>query len=162
MDYTVRGILQARLLEWVAMLSSRVSSQHRDWTEVSHIAGRFFTSWATREACDLEGRDRQTRRQETPARRLTCFVCFQRHPSVAAEAHDRKKQGSPRRRDRKTLYPVLKAPGWQDGQVHPRKWVGIHFFSQAKLSLVFYLFKNFFVRVELIYNVLLFSSVQQS
>ena len=41
-------------------------------------------------------------------------------------------------------------------------WVYIFFFFQAKLSLVFYLFKNFFVRVELIYNVLLFSSVQQS
>ena len=28
---------------------SRASSQPRDWTQVSHIAGRFFTSWATRE-----------------------------------------------------------------------------------------------------------------
>ena len=37
------GILQARILEWVAMLSSRGSSQPRDRTQVSHIAGRFFT-----------------------------------------------------------------------------------------------------------------------
>ena len=43
-------ILQARILEWVAMPSSRGSSQPRDWTQVSHIAGRFFTIWATREA----------------------------------------------------------------------------------------------------------------
>ena len=43
------GILQARILEWVAMLSSRESSQPRDWTQVSHIANRFFTVWATRE-----------------------------------------------------------------------------------------------------------------
>ena len=35
--------LQARILEWVAMPSSRGSSQPRDWTQVSHIAGRFFT-----------------------------------------------------------------------------------------------------------------------
>ena len=37
------GILQARILEWVAKPSSRGSSQHRDQTQVSHIAGRFFT-----------------------------------------------------------------------------------------------------------------------
>ena len=40
----------ARILEWVALLFSRGSSQPRDWTQVSHFAGRFFTSWATREA----------------------------------------------------------------------------------------------------------------
>ena len=46
---SVHGILQARMLEWVAMPSSRESSQLRDWTQVSHIAGGFFTIWATRE-----------------------------------------------------------------------------------------------------------------
>ena len=50
MDYIVHGILQARILEWVAFPFSRGSSQPRDWTQVSHIAGGFFTSWATREA----------------------------------------------------------------------------------------------------------------
>ena len=50
MDYTVHGILQARLLEWVAFRFCRGSSQPRDWTQVSHIAGGCFTSWATREA----------------------------------------------------------------------------------------------------------------
>ena len=44
------GILQARILEWVAIPSSRGSFPPRDWTKVSHIAGRFFTAWATREA----------------------------------------------------------------------------------------------------------------
>ena len=43
-------ILQARILQWVAMPSSRGSSQSRDRTQVSHTAGRFFTVWATREA----------------------------------------------------------------------------------------------------------------
>ena len=47
---SVHGILQARILEWVAMPSSRSSSQPRDQTQVSCIAGRFFTVWATREA----------------------------------------------------------------------------------------------------------------
>ena len=50
MDYTVHGILQARILEWVAFPFSRGSSQPRDWTQVSHIAGGFFTNWTTREA----------------------------------------------------------------------------------------------------------------
>ena len=49
MDYTVQGTLQARILEWVAFLFSRGSSQPRDRTQVSRIAGGFFTSWATRE-----------------------------------------------------------------------------------------------------------------
>ena len=50
MDYTVYRILQARILEWVAFSFSSGSSQPRDWTQVHHIAGRSFTSWATREA----------------------------------------------------------------------------------------------------------------
>ena len=50
MDYTVHGILQARILEWVAIPFFRESSQPRDRTEVSCMAGKVFTSWATREA----------------------------------------------------------------------------------------------------------------
>ena len=45
MDYTVHGILQARISEWVA----------RDWTQVSHIAGGFFSNRATREARESSG-----------------------------------------------------------------------------------------------------------
>ena len=44
------GILQARILEWIAMPFSRGSSQPRDQTQVSRIAGRRFNPWATREA----------------------------------------------------------------------------------------------------------------
>ena len=40
---SVHGVLQARILEWVAMPSSRGSSQPRDQTRVSHTAGGFFT-----------------------------------------------------------------------------------------------------------------------
>ena len=47
---SVHGILQAEILEWVATPSSRGTSQPRDQTQVSSIAGRFFTVWATREA----------------------------------------------------------------------------------------------------------------
>ena len=49
MDYAIRGILQARIQEWVAIPFSRGSSQPRNGTQVSHIASRFFTSWAIRE-----------------------------------------------------------------------------------------------------------------
>ena len=49
MDYIVHRILQARILEWVAYPFSRGSSWPRNWTRVSCTAGRFFTSWATRE-----------------------------------------------------------------------------------------------------------------
>ena len=44
MDYTIHGILQARILEWVVLPFFRGSSQSRDRTQVSHIAGGFFTS----------------------------------------------------------------------------------------------------------------------
>ena len=49
MDYTVHGILQTSILEWVAVPFSRGLSQSRDRTQVSHIAGGFFTTWARRE-----------------------------------------------------------------------------------------------------------------
>ena len=51
---SVRGILQAGILEWVAMPSSRGSSQPRYWTWVSCIAGRFFTIWPTRKALNIK------------------------------------------------------------------------------------------------------------
>ena len=55
MDYSLPGssvheILQTGILEWVAIPFSRRSSQPRDWTQVFHIAGEFFTVWATMEA----------------------------------------------------------------------------------------------------------------
>ena len=48
--FSVYGILQARILEWIAIPFSRGSSWSRDWPWVSCIAGRFFTVWTTREA----------------------------------------------------------------------------------------------------------------
>ena len=47
---TVHGILQARILEWVAFPFSRGPSQPRGWIHISLTAGGFFTSWATRKA----------------------------------------------------------------------------------------------------------------
>ena len=50
---SLHGILQARVLEWVAISFSRGSSWPRDWTLVSCIPGRLFNLWATREGFDL-------------------------------------------------------------------------------------------------------------
>ena len=76
MVYTVRGILQGRILEWVAIPFSRGSSQPRDRTQVSHIAGRFFTSWAIREALS---RHKNHHFKQTPRKMLVPLVpepCF--------------------------------------------------------------------------------------
>ena len=54
MDYTVHRILK------VAVPLSRGSTQTRDWTQVSHVEGRFFTIWATREALIIMVRDFKT------------------------------------------------------------------------------------------------------
>ena len=48
--HSVHEVLQARILEWVAIPFSRESSQPRNQTQVSCIAGEFFAVWATREA----------------------------------------------------------------------------------------------------------------
>ena len=49
-DSSLHGMLQARILEWVAVSFSRGPSRPRDRTQVSCVAGRFFTNRATREA----------------------------------------------------------------------------------------------------------------
>ena len=54
-NYTVHGILQARILEWVAYPISSGSSWSRNQTRVSCIAGGFFTNWAIREPQECDG-----------------------------------------------------------------------------------------------------------
>ena len=55
---SVHGILQARVLEWVAISFSRGSSRPRDRTCISHIVGRCFTIWATKEVLGVKVRGR--------------------------------------------------------------------------------------------------------
>ena len=50
--FSVHGIFQARILEWVAISFSRSSSRPREWTLVSCIIGRHLTVWATREVLE--------------------------------------------------------------------------------------------------------------
>ena len=75
MDYRVHGILQARILEWVAVPFSRGSSQPRDWTQVSCTAGEFFTIWATREAPTLSQTASHVLRA-LPRERASVISCF--------------------------------------------------------------------------------------
>ena len=53
---SIHGILQARILEWVAILFPRGSFWLRNWSPVSCIAGKYFTIWATREAQNGRGK----------------------------------------------------------------------------------------------------------
>ena len=68
--WTIHGILQATILEWVAVSFSRGSFQPRDWTQVSCIASGFFTSWAAREAWLCAS---------TLSLKLPQFCCSRRH-----------------------------------------------------------------------------------
>ena len=62
--FSLYGILQARVLEWVAISFPRGSSWPTDWTWVSHIPGRCFNLWATREA--LKKPQRSSKEAPTP------------------------------------------------------------------------------------------------
>ena len=86
---SVHEILQARILEWVAVPFSRRSSRARDWTQVSCIAGVFFTVWAAREALVCLGKspltpsearweiDEQKKSDKTVATKLCCScLCY--------------------------------------------------------------------------------------
>ena len=62
---SVHGILQARILEWLAIPFTRTSSRRKDWTQVACIAGRFFIIWAIKEA-HLPGRQPKTVYKTSP------------------------------------------------------------------------------------------------
>ena len=72
--FSIHGIFQARVLEWFAISLSRGSSQPRDRTQVSHIAGRCFTLWATREAPN---------RREWTTKWMLTIITFQEMYGVA-------------------------------------------------------------------------------
>ena len=74
-DYIVHGILQARILEWVAVPVSRGSSQPRDQIQVCCIAGGFFTRWATRESVNCS-----PRRWDAHAHSTSLMTLFEKWP----------------------------------------------------------------------------------
>ena len=63
---SVHGILQARILEWVAISFSRGSSRPRNQAQVSCTTGRFFTKWATRVILPLLSYQQKTHRINFP------------------------------------------------------------------------------------------------
>ena len=65
---SVHGILQARILEWVASPFSRGSSWPKDRTQVSCMAGRYFTIWATRDQGQINALPMKTQRKPDPHR----------------------------------------------------------------------------------------------
>ena len=75
-DSSVRGILQARILKWVAMPSFRGSSQAQGlkWTQISCIAGIFFTIWATRETL----KKRKSLKKKRRKRSLSCLCILRK------------------------------------------------------------------------------------
>ena len=66
---SVHGVFQAIVLEWIPFSFSRGYSWLRDWTQVSHIAGRFFTLWTTR-AHKLRQPESRKKTQQAQARTL--------------------------------------------------------------------------------------------
>ena len=81
---SVHGILQARVREWVAIPFSRGSSQLRDGTWVSCIAGRFFTTWATREALVNTDYSFSAPQLEKVMGTGPCQPCFGKKPTYAS------------------------------------------------------------------------------
>ena len=61
-----------QILEWAAVPFSRGYSQPRDWTQGSLIAGRFFTSWATREALNQLHSNKKRKKK---IKRKKCYLC---------------------------------------------------------------------------------------
>ena len=92
---SVHGILQATILEWIAVPFSRGSSQPRDWTQVYCIAGGFFTIWATREApammtiSKLASKRTETLRQGR--KHLLAHNCFSLFRKVKVWSYDERK-----------------------------------------------------------------------
>ena len=97
----VHGILHARILEWAASSFSRGSSWCRDWTHVSHIAGRFFTMWATNKQWKIL--------KELGIPQLTCLL---RNLHAGQEATVRNRHG-------KTNWFKIGKGTWQDCILSP-------------------------------------------
>ena len=82
MDYTVHGILQARILEWVAsgkLPFSGGSSQPRNQIRVPCIAGRFFTNWAkywVLKAGTEEGEDKALQKHRCETQLTVCSSSY--------------------------------------------------------------------------------------
>ena len=117
MDYTVHGMLQARILEWVAFPFSRRSSQPRDRTQVSRTAGGFFTSWATRGAQEYWRGWPIPSPGDLPDPGIELGS-----PALQADSLPSEQQGSPRILEW-AAYPFSR------GSSRPRNWTGVSYIA---------------------------------
>ena len=99
---SVQRVLQARILERVVIPFSRESSKPRDQSQVSCIAGRFFTIWATREAKRLATGEGYSKRRELHVQRSPEELVMEGYPGYTGwgggrERHEMKRElcGSP-------------------------------------------------------------------
>ena len=77
MDYTVHGILKARILEWIAVPFSRESSQPSDWTQFSHNAGGFYKPLIGSPLPGVTwGHSRTSRAYVLELEKSLCLVCI--------------------------------------------------------------------------------------
>ena len=96
--FSIHGIFQARVLEWVAISFSRRSSRPRDWTWVSCIAGRRFTLWATREAGgpkdpskSMCSRSSAFQNLRLPGDEGECICgCWESYPEIHRQGHEKR------------------------------------------------------------------------
>ena len=91
---SVHRILQARTLEWVAISFSMRSSWSRDWTQVTCIAGRSFTYWATKEDLKSFKLDFKGTQNEN-GQRYNVGLEKAEKPEIKLPTSDRKSKGSP-------------------------------------------------------------------
>ena len=111
------GILQARILEWVAAPSSRRSSQPRDRIQVSLTAGRFFTTWATREA-HFRYKPSSLLTDDDPMSLVPPLPLCADEETKAPKSKAESRQGSPRAL-KWVAYPFSR------GSFQPRNWTGV-------------------------------------
>ena len=107
---SVHGILQARILEWVAILFSRGSSWPRHQTWVSCIASRFFTVWAIKEAQNIKNKINQEADANSGRARKSGLEALQ--PDAMSTFHS---WATPERSPAITLGYRLHGQGWEWG-----------------------------------------------
>ena len=89
---SVHGILQARILEWIAIPFSRGSAQPRDLTQVSSIAGKFFTVWAMTPIANKKLKKKKSKLGSQEQERVSFWLTFAVSDSTHKKASAQGKQ----------------------------------------------------------------------
>ena len=115
MDCIVHGILQARILEWVAFPFFRGSSQPTSRSQVSRIWGGFFTSWAMHEVKDLKVGERQEKhKQQKKSINKLVFIKINNFCRSKEATNKVKRQATEWRKYSKIILVVKSLPAMQE------------------------------------------------